>query len=408
MMIYLDNCASTKVYPEVANTVCHLLTENYANPSALHLAGQEAEKVLKLGRQQVAFAMGAKAENIVFTSGGTEANNLALFSAFYSPSTKKNKTLLVSSVEHPSVKNVVAKLKEDGVKVLEIPVLKIDSGSPGAIDTKAFMELLDDSTGLVSIMHVNNEIGTIQPVLEVSEAVRALGGKSASVQIHTDAVQSFGKLPINVNSDDFRNIDFISLSAHKLHGPKGIGALYSSNPKKLHPIMYGGGQEGGIRSGTENVPGVAGFGLAAEMTMAKLESNAKHASVCRSRLLEGIVSEIPDISVNSPVEASITGEPYYCSPYLLNVSFLGTIGEVILHELEKSEIFVSTGSACSSLSKGGKGGRSVHAQIGLGGKATAGAIRFSFSHYNTIEEMDITIEALKKAVSRFRKIGTMR
>ena len=407
MKVYLDNAASTKAYPDVAKTVYHMLTENYANPSALHTAGQDAEKILKISRRQIALSLGVKAENIVFTSGGTEANNLALFSAFYSSAAKK-KTLFLSSIEHPAVKNAAIKLASQGIQVKEIPIFKIGSERPGGVDIKSFRSMLDENIGLISIMHVNNEIGTIQPISELSKIVKEYAdNKGIKIPIHSDAVQSYGKIPVDANRGTFQGVDFISMSAHKFHGPKGVGALYAANPEKLHPMIFGGGQENGIRSGTENVPGIAGFSVAVKNSSEDLLANAKQANACRRRLLEGITAEIQHISINSPVDASVTGKPYNCSPFILNISFIGTRGEVILHDMEKDGVYVSTGAACSS-NKSGGGGTSVLEKLGLKKGNEEGAIRFSFSHFNTVEEMDYAVEVLKKTVARFRRIGSLR
>jgi cysteine desulfurase len=226
--------------------------------------------------------------------------------------------------------------------------------------------------------------------------------------MHSDAVQSFGKLVIDVSNGDFRRIDFVSISAHKIHGPKGIGALFAAAPTKLHPQIFGGGQENGIRSGTENLPGITGFGVAARIASADIVGHAKQANACRRRLLEGILAEIPDVQVNSPKDASVTCKPGCCSPYILNVSFFGARGEVILHELEKSGIYVSTGSACASLGKFGAKESGTYAAIGLSPEAVEGALRFSLSHLNTIGEIEFVVDRLKKAVDRFRRVGSFR
>ncbi|MDR3305599.1 MAG: cysteine desulfurase [Clostridiales Family XIII bacterium] len=409
MKIYLDNSASTRVHPEAAKAVYFALTERFANPSSLHTAGQEAERIVKQARQQIAFALAAKPSHLVFTGGGTESDNLALFSSFYSPSPEKNKTLLISAVEHPAVANAANALAGKGIRVLKIPVLPAESESPGMVDLKAFRGLLDDSVGLVSVLHVNNEIGTIQPIDEIARAVTSYAADhDAAILIHSDAVQSFGKLAIDVSAGDFRHVDFVSISAHKIHGPKGVGALYAANPAKLHPMIFGGGQENGIRSGTENVPGIAGFGVSARIASADIVGHAKQVNGCRRRLLEGLRAEIPDMRVNSPEDASVTGKPGCCSPYLLNVSFPGTRGEVILHELEKSGIYVSTGSACASLGKDGPKESGTLAAIGLGKEFAEGAIRFGLSCMNTVSEMEFVIDRLKKAVSRYRRVGSFR
>ena len=408
MKIYLDNSASTRVSPEAAKAAYLAMTENYANPSALHVAGQEAERLTKQARHQLAFALGAKPSSIVFTSGGTESVNLALFSAFYSGEPDKA-ALLVSAVEHPAVLSAAGALKDRGVRVAEVAVHGTDTEWPGMADVSELRAMLKDDVNLVSIMHVNNETGTINPIDELSRIVSLYNAeKGANIRFHVDAVQSFGKLAIDVVNGDFKDIDYISVSSHKLHGPKGAGALYAAAPAKLHPMIFGGGQEGGVRSGTENVPAIAGFGAAARAASQDIVGHAKQANACRRRLLEGIREEIKDILVNSPEDATVTGKPGCCSPYILNISFLGTRGEVLLHELEKSGIFVSTGAACASLGKDGPKASDTLAAIGLKKEYAEGALRFSFSWINKPDEMDFVVSRLKEAVARYRRVGSYR
>ena len=414
MKIYLDNCSTTRVSSEAANAAFRAMTEVYANPSAPHYAGQEAERLVKRARQKIAVSIGAKPGNIVFTSGATESDNLALFSAFYSGHqndsgedkvTAKQGTLLVSAVEHPAVLAAADTLSARGVKVERIPVFGPDTASPGMVNIADLREMLAEDVKLVSILHVSNEIGTIQPVEEISRVISMYNSdKSVRVRLHIDAAQSYGKIHIDAANGDFQLVDFISLSAHKLHGPKGTGALFAASPNKLHPVIFGGGQEGGIRSGTENVPGIAGFAAAVHMAGLDIVGHAKHANACRRRLLEGIVAEVPDIHINSPRDASITGKAGCCSPYILSVGFLGTRGEVLVHELEKSGIYVSTGSACASRDTKNKG-NDVLAAVGIPAGVIEGTLRFGISWENNIDEMEFTVDRLKKAVERFRRVG---
>ena len=413
MNIYLDNSASTRVSSEAVKAVYTAMTETYANPSSLHLAGQDAERLVKQARGQISFSLGTRPGNIVFTSGGTEAANLALFSAFYSGEPDRGGTkrgaLLVSSVEHPAVLKTADALAARGVRLVSIPVHGTDTEWPGMVDVSAFRSLLEDDVALVSVMHVNNEIGTIEPIDELSRIVELYNSEHGTqIKFHTDAVQSYGKLAIDVESGEFRHVDFLSMSAHKLHGPKGVGALYAAEPAKLHPMIFGGGREEGVRSGTENVPGIAGFGVCARAAATDLIGHAKQANTCRRRLLEGIVAEIPDARINSPADASVTGKAGCSSPYILNVSFPGARGEVLVHELEKNGIFVSTGAACASLGKDGPKTSGTLAAIGLPKDYAEGALRFSFSWLNKQEEIDYVIERLKTAVARFRRVGSFR
>jgi len=254
----------------------------------------------------------------------------------------------------------------------------------GVVNPQDFKEALTEQTILISLMHVNNEVGSIQPVQEIA----ALKGKAL---LHLDCVQSFGKLPLSASW-----ADLISLSSHKIHGPKGIGVLYATQDARIITQMVGGGQEYGLRSGTENVPGIAGFGLAAEMAISTMNERSTHVSQLKNRLISGIRDQIGDILVNSPENGS---------PYILNISFLGTRGEVLLHQLEQNEIYVSTGAACSSNKKG-----KSHVLLAMGRteKEIDGALRFSFSEFNTMDQMDEVLDRLKSAVTQFRKLGSFR
>ena len=402
MKIYLDNCASTRVSPEAAKAIYLAMTETYANPSALHVAGQEAERLVKQARHQLAFTLGVKPANIVFTSGGTEANNLALLGV-------RKGRVLISAVEHPSVYAAADVLAARGVKVDMIPVFDAKSDFPGMVDVSELRALLGDDVALVSVQHINNEIGTIQPVDEISRIISLYNTeKNTQIKFHVDAAQSYGKLAIDAETGDFRRVDMMSISAHKIHGPKGIGALYAVSPAKLHPMLFGGGQEQGVRSGTENVPGIVGLGASARIASADIIGHAKQANACRRRLLEGIQSKIPHIHINSPVDASVTGKPGCSSPYILSAAFLGTRGEVLLHELEKSGILVSTGAACNTIGSEEKNERGTLAAIGVRGEAAEGTLRFGFSWNNTTDEMDFVLDRLEKAVDRFRRTGSYR
>lgn len=389
------------------------MTETYANPSALHTAGQDAERIVKQARRQLSFSIGTKPGNIVFTSGGTEADNLAISSAFYTDAgnapAARNAALLVSAVEHPAVYAAAEALAARGVQLERIPVFGMDTEFPGMADVSAFRKLLSQGLNLVSVLHVSNEVGTIQPIEELARIIAMYNSEhEAHIRFHVDAVQSYGKLSIDVENGDFAGVDFMSMSAHKLHGPKGVGALYAAEPGKLHPMVFGGGQEGGVRSGTENVPAIAGFGVCARAATSDIVGHAKQASACRRRLLEGIEAEIPDAHINSPIDASVTGKPGCSSPYILSVSFPGTRGEVLLHELEKSGIFASTGAACSSLMKDESKKDSVLAAIGAPPEIREGTLRFGLSWLNELDEMDFVVDRLKKAVARFRQTGSGR
>jgi cysteine desulfurase len=410
MIVYLDNSSTTKASEAVAASVSSVLTEEYGNPSSVHTMGQGAERILKGARSSVASVIGASPAQIIFTGSGTEANNLALHNAFKTASRRIGRKLITTQIEHPAVLEPALRLESEGAEVVRLPV-----DGQGLVRTDILKEALSEDTAIISVMHVNNEIGTIQPVggigQIIAEYIAEKGLAENHILLHTDAVQSYAKLPVDVNAGGFKRVDFLSISSHKIHGPKGVGALYASRPGRVEAIIRGGGQEGGRRSGTENMPGIAGFAVAAEEA-ADTGKHARGVAAVRKYLLDGIIDSINDIRVNSPVESSADGIAGFCSPYILSVSFLGTRAEVILHELESRGIFVSTGSACSSLGKGGVRSREkmshVLSAIGLTAKEAEGTLRFSFNRFNTVDEMDYVLEHLRAAVARFRKIGTYR
>jgi cysteine desulfurase len=415
MIVYLDNASTTKPCEAAVAASLDALTVHYGNPSSAHTMGEDAGRIVKEARFAVARVIGARPEQIVFTGGGTESDALALHSVYKNPKRAPGSRLFISAVEHPAVREPAARLAELGVALSFIPV-----DGNGVADVAALEAALDEAFGraaieveraLISVMHVNNELGVIQPVAEIARVKARFAQRTgAEIVLHTDAVQSYGKLPIDLSSAEgpggFAGVDLLTCSAHKAYGPKGVGALYAAAPERLAPLIRGGGQERGLRSGTENTPGIAGFGAAAlECLAADRRDAAERAASLRARLLRGIKDSLPDVRVNSPEEASVEGEAGYCSPYLLNVSFPGTRGEVILHDLEQRGVFVSTGSACSNIAR--KKQNPVLEAAGLTPKEAGAAIRFSLSRYNTEEEIDYALEQVKDAVTRFRRIGTM-
>ncbi len=392
MIVYLDNSATTRQYDEVTDLMADLARNCYGNPSSLHGLGLEAEKVLKEGRKRIASAFNASPEEIVITSCGTESDNTVLMGLARAPR-NKGKRIITTAVEHPAVLEPCAELERRGFEVVRLSV-----DDKCRIDLEELKAALNEDTLLISIMAVNNEVGTIMPLKEIGEIKAEFNKKHRTkVLLHTDAVQALGKIKLDVKRE-LKNVDLISVSAHKIHGPKGIGALYVRKGVNLMPFMLGGGQEKGMRSGTENVQEIAGFGLACEMATGSLEERARHMAEVRNHLLDGLLAEISDVKVNSP-------EDSVCS--VLNVSFPGTRGEVILHRLEQEGIYVSTGSACSSNHKTSKGSHVLNA-MGLKPREIEGAIRFSFSEFNTAEEMDYVIGKVKSAVEGFRKLGSFR
>ena len=385
MFVYLDNSATTKPYAEVVTETIKYMETNFGNPSSLHRMGITAEKALKAARKSVAHSLGARDEEIFFTSGGTESDNMALFGAAHARKRRGNK-IITSRIEHPAILECCRRLETTGFQVEYIGV-----DSKGLLDMSALETAIDGNTILISVMQVNNEIGTVQSIEEIG-ALRKAYGKKLGIEIllHTDAIQSYGKMPIDLKNSE---IDLMSISGHKMHGPKGIGALYVRKGLNIVPHMYGGGQEHGMRSGTENVPGMVGIGKAAEIGLNTRTKRIEAMGKAKNHLLEGIKSEITDFRINSPKEGI---------PSILNVSFLGVRGEVLLHTLEQYDIYVSTGSACSSNKRGQS---HVLKAIGLSDNEIEGAIRFSFSEFNTIEEMDYVLINLKNAIDKMRKLN---
>ena len=379
MEIYLDNSATTKPYQEVVDKMVLALTTQYGNPSSIYKKGIEVEREIKEIRRNIARSLGAKETEIYFTSGGTECNNTIIRSV--ANLNKKTKNHIISTViEHPSVLNTLKDLEADGFEVTYLPV-----GKDGKISLENLKNAIKKETILVSVMHVNNEIGTIQPIEEIGKYLKSLDEK---VYFHVDGVQSYAKIKFRPSR---YNIDFMSVSGHKLHGPKAIGFMYVKENNRIKPLLTGGGQEIGIRSGTENVPGIYGIGEAVRILNQDLEGTIDKVRGLRDLLKEEILANIDNVKINSP-------EDGVC--HVLNVSFRGVRGEVLLHYLEQKEIYVSTGSACSSKKKGSH----VLNAIGLTPDEIEGAIRFSLSDLNTKEEIMQTVEVLKESVSDLRMI----
>lgn len=387
MKIYLDNSATTKQYDEVTKKMIHYMSLDYGNPSSLHRMGLKAEKAVELARQQIAHAMNAEKEEIFFTSSGTEADNTAIFGVTkkYKNWANRGRKIITTKVEHPAVMKVLESLEQEGWEIVRLSVDK-----DCKIDLKEFDQALDDKTVLVTIMHVNNEIGSILPIQEISNRVKEFNQKNGTeVILHSDTIQSFGKVPLP------EGLDLMSLSAHKIHGPKGIGALYIKKGFNIPAFILGGEQEKGLRSGTENVPAIVGFGQACQQYFEQKTQRIIKLRELKNYLYKGIKEELAEVLLNGGLE-----EELY-SPAILNLSFLGTRGEVILHFLEEDGIFVSTGSACSSKKKTGS---SVLIAMGKTKEEIQGAVRFSLSEFNSLEEMDYTIERVKKAVLGMRRL----
>ena len=379
MQVYLDNSATTKVCKAAADKAYEIMTEGYGNPSSLHSLGNKAAKELKNARKTILdrFGGGNKSQ-LIFTSSGTESDNMAIIGTFNRLKRRADE-IITTQVEHPAVLETCKYLEKQGAK---IKYLSVDSDCK--IDIDELNSEISDKTALISVMTVNNETGSIMPVSKIAEL-------KGNVVLHTDAVQAFGKLRM-----DELNADLISISSHKINGPKGTGAIYAKSSELLSPILHGGGQEKGYRSGTENLPGIAAFGVATEKVYENIEVRIKKIEELNRYFRKGIEEEIEDIRFNSPIDAC---------PSVLNVSILSTRAEVILHRLEQEGIMVSTGSACSS---GKKGDSHVLKAMGLSHKDIEGAIRFSFSAENTIDELDYVLCKLKDAVTDFRRLGSFR
>lgn len=376
MEVYFDNAATTAPYDEVVEEVAYAMKNYYGNPSSVHKLGIIAEKKLNYAREVLGSIINAEKEEIIFTSGGSESNNF-LLKAFLKPGSH----IITTKIEHPSILNTMKSLEKDG-----IDITYIDVDIKGRVDIEALKSALRKETVLVSVMAVNNEIGTIEDLKTIGEIVKNHG----KVKFHVDAIQGYGKIFIDVKKF---NIDLLSASGHKIHGPRGVGFAYIKKNLIPRPLIYGGGQEHGIRSGTENVAGALGFAKAAEMIKNNFEHNYEKVIDVKKHFIEGL-SKFKDVSINSPVEE-------WVSPYILSVSFKGVRGEVLLHMLEADGIYVSTGSACSSKDKNFS---HVLTAIEVGKEYIDGTIRFSFSDMNTIEEVDYTLSTLEKSLKFLRRI----
>ena len=388
MHVYLDNSATTRQHDSVTEAMVLAMKEDYGNPSSLHRMGLAAEKILKEARARVAGSLQVLPEEIIFTSGGTEADNMAILGTVGS-NMKRGNRIITTAIEHPAVLEPCRTLEDRGYEVVRLPV-----DSRGIVSLKDLEEALTRETLLVTVMHVNNEVGSVQPVREIYGRIQAYNQKHGSrILFHTDGVQSYGKLPLTG-----ADADMISLSAHKIHGPKGIGALYIKKGITLQPLVVGGGQERGRRSGTENLPAIAGFGVAAEHIRNNRESILLHLEGCRRFFREQLLEKATVAVINSP-------EGEFCQPGILSVSFPGLKGEVLLHFLEQQGIYVSTGSACSS---GKKGHSHVLTAMGLPETRLEGTLRFSFSEYTTMEELSFTADRCSEITARMNQLKQSR
>ncbi len=382
MEVYLDNSSTTRCYPEVKEIVIKTMTEDYGNPSSMHKKGMDGEKYVKRSKEILASLLKVKEKEIIFTSGGTESNNLAVIGGAEARKRAGNH-IITTKIEHPAVREPVNYLEARGLFVTYLSVDK-----RGRISLKELEEAVREDTILVSIIHVNNEIGSLQPIEEAASIIKE---KNKNSLFHVDAIQSFGKYPIYPKKI---GIDLLSISGHKFHGPKGIGALYVHEKVNLSPLIFGGGQQQGIRSGTENVPGAAGLGEAAKIIYENLEEKREHLYSLKKKLIRGL-EEIQGIVINGFM-APITNT----APHIVSVSVEGVKSEVLLHALEEKGIYVSAGSACSSNKK--RTSETLKA-IGLSQKLLDATIRFSFSEENTLEEVGYAVKCMKEVIPVLRK-----
>ncbi len=380
MEVYLDNSATTRCLPNVAALMTKIMCEDYGNPSSMHRKGVESEKYIRYAKETIAKLLKVQEKEIIFTSGGTESDNIALIGAAYA-NHRAGRHIITTRIEHPAVLQTCAYLEEQGFQVTYLPVDR-----SGAVSLYDLEKAMTRGTILVSIMHVNNEIGTIEPIEQAGELIKRL---NPNTLFHVDAVQSFGKFAIYPKR---MHIDMLSVSAHKIHGPKGVGFLYVNEKAKVRPIIFGGGQQKGMRSGTENVPGIAGMALAAEEAYSDLEGKRNYLYALKDRFTDGLAG-LDGIRINGPLGRD-------GAPNVVSVSIQGVRSEVMLHALEDKGIYVSAGSACSS----NKPSASVTLKaIGVEKQYLDSTIRFSMSVLNTEEDMDYTLRVLKELVPMLRR-----
>jgi len=377
-LIYLDNAASTQIHEDVLNSMLPYLKEQYGNASSIHRYGRMAHKAIEKARKQIALLINADPSEILITSGGTESNNTVLRGILVSG---KPGQIITSSIEHDAILEPCKGLEKNGVIVDYLPVDKF-----GAVDPLELENHLSENTCLVSIMFGNNEVGTVQKVSEIAKICN-----EKKIPFHTDAVQAVGKIPVDVKE---LGIDLLSISSHKLHGPKGIGALYIKTGIKIDPMILGGGQENGLRSGTENVANIVGFGKACEIAKNNLDENMSHVKKLRDLLIERILDEIPEVTLN--------GDPHLRLPNNAHFTFLGVNGEDLIIKLDEYGIAASTGSACSVNTQ-----RASHVlqAMGFSHEQITGSLRLTVGVFNNEKEIEETVDSLKKIVDELRSFS---
>lgn len=385
MEVYLDNSATTRTFPEVAELMTKIMCEDYGNPSSLHMKGVQAEQYLRYAKETLARILKVAEREILFTSGGTESDNLALIGCARANARRGNH-LITTQIEHPAILQTMHYLEDNGYRLTYLPV-----DSNGQIRLEDLHRAMTPETILVSIMHTNNEIGALQPIAEAGALIKRM---NPNTLFHVDAVQGFGKAKIYPKK---MNIDLLSVSGHKIHGPKGVGFLYVGDRVKIQPILFGGGQQQNLRSGTENVPAVAGLAKAAEILYGCFEEDIDRLYQCKKYFIEGI-SKIDNVVINGLLPDAPFGEG--TAPHIVSVSFTGVRSEVLLHALEEEGIYVSAGSACSAHKP--QPSATLKA-IGVEKSLLESTIRFSFSVYTTFEELDYTLQVLYDKIPMLRR-----
>lgn len=385
MEVYLDNSATTRVFPEVAELMTQIMCMDYGNPASLHTKGVQAEQYVRYAKETLSKILKVTEKEIFFTSGGTESDNLALIGGALA-NRRSGNHLITTQIEHPAVIQTMRYLETQGYRVTYLPV-----NASGCIMLEDLSRAMSPDTVLVSIMHTNNEIGSLQPIAEAGAMIKRM---KSNVLFHVDAVQGFGKFKIYPKR---MNIDMLSVSGHKIHGPKGIGMLYVEDKVKLQPIIYGGGQQQNLRSGTENVPGCAGLAKAAELIYSHLEEDCERMYHLKRAFIEGLCG-MDGIRINGLLPGDITGSK--SAPHVVSVSIAGVRSEVLLHALEEKGIYVSAGSACAARKP--QPSDTLKA-IGLQSDLLHSTIRFSFSVYTTMEEIHYTLQTMYDIIPMLRK-----
>lgn len=385
MEVYLDNSATTRVFPEVAELMKEIMCEDYGNPSSLHTKGVRAEQYVRYAKETFARLLKVSEKEILFTSGGTESDNMALVGCALANNRRGNH-LITTQIEHPAILQTMRYLESQGFRVTYLPV-----DSCGQIRLEDLHRAMSPETILVSIMHTNNEIGSLQPIAEAGALIKRM---NPAALFHVDAVQGFGKARIYPKK---MNIDLLSVSGHKIHGPKGVGILYVGDKVKIQPIMYGGGQQMNMRSGTENVPGAAGIAKAAEMLYDHFDEDMERLAFCKEYFIQG-VRKLDGIRVNGLLPGESLGAG--TASHIVSVSFEGVRSEVLLHALEEEGIYVSAGSACAARKP--QPSATLKA-IGVDRRLLESTIRFSFSVMTTVEELDYTLQVLYDKIPMLRK-----